>query len=225
MTLKEQKHKPNWLLRWLLGVSLAVHLVLLGQIAGLYNARSLVFIDLALRNISKSFSRDIPRPRLRPKDKLKPHETRKLKAVKPVPHFKPLVLDPADKDMPDGIGASLSSPEIPGLKGIGADAADRAFTSARDYLELVKNSIQRAKRYPQPARTRQIEGRVSLQFIVGQDGSLKDVRVIGPCPHEILNEAALTAIRDASPFPRPPPRFFKGDVPLKIVIAFELTLF
>jgi len=87
MTLKEQKHKPNWLLRWLLGVSLAVHLVLLGQIAGLYNARSLVFIDLALRNISKSFSRDIPRPRLRPKDKLKPHETRKLKAVKPVPPF------------------------------------------------------------------------------------------------------------------------------------------
>jgi len=225
MTLKEQKHKPNWLLRWLLGVSLAIHLVLLGQIAGLYNARSLVFIDLALRNMSKPFFRDIPRPRLRPRNKVKPHETRKLKTVRSIPHFKPLVLDPADKDMSDGIEASLSSPEIPGLQGVGAAVVDRAFTSARDYLELVKNSIQRAKRYPQSARARQIEGRVTLQFIVGQDGSLKDVRVLGPCPHGILNEAALRAIRDASPFPRPPSRFFKGDLPLKIVIAFELTHF
>jgi len=225
MSQKEQTTKPNWLLRWLLGVSLVIHLILMGQIAGLYDARSLVFIDLALRNMSRPFSRDIPRPRLRPKDKLKPHETQKLKTVKPVPCFKPLKLDPSEKDMPEGIGASISSPEIPGLPGIGADHADMAFTSARDYLELVKNTIQRAKQYPQMARTRQIEGRVSLQFIVGQDGSLKDVRVIGPCPHEILNAAALRAIRDASPFPRPPLRFFKGDIPLKIVINFELTLF
>ncbi len=225
MSQKEQTRKPNWLLRWLLGVSLVIHLILMGQVTGLYNARDLVFIDLALRNMSKPFSRDIPRPRLRPKDKLKPHETRKLKTVKSVPHFKPLKLDPADKDMPDEIGASLSSPEIPGLPGIGADHADMAFTSARDYLELVKNMIQRAKQYPQTARIRQIEGRVNLQFIVGQDGSLKDVRIIGPCPHEILNAAALRGIRDASPFPRPPPRFFKGDIPLKIVIAFELTLY
>lgn len=225
MASKEQTQKPNWLLRGLLGVSLVIHLIILGQIAGLYNARSLVFIDLALRNMSKPFSRDIPRPRLRPKDKVEPHEARKIKTIKPVPHFKPLKLDPADKDIPDDIGAAISTPEIPGLPGIGADHADMAFTSARDYLELVKNSIQRAKQYPQPARTRQIEGRVTLKFVIAPDGTLKESRIIGPCPHEILNAAAQRAIRDASPFPRPPPRFFKGDIPLQITLAFELTLY
>ena len=225
MSSKEQTQKPNWLLRGLLGVSLVIHLVLLGKIAGLYDTRSRVFIDLALRNLSKPFSRDIPRPRLRPKEKLKPREARKIKAVKPVPRFKPLKLDPADSDRSDDITAAISSPEIPGLPGIGADHADMAFTSAQDYLELVKNSIQRAKQYPQPARTRQIEGRVALQFVIAPDGTLKEARVTGPCPHDILNAAAERAIRDASPFPRPPPRFFKGDIPLRITLAFELTLY
>ena len=63
------------------------------------------------------------------------------------------------------------------------------------------------------------------EFVVAQDGTLKESRVIGPCPHEILNAAAQKAIRDAAPFPKPPPRFFKGDVPLQITLAFELTLY
>ncbi|MBW2106971.1 MAG: TonB family protein [Deltaproteobacteria bacterium] len=41
--------------------------------------------------------------------------------------------------------------------------------------------------------------------------------------HRVLDTAALRAVKDASPFPKPPSQIYKGDLTLEIDIVFELT--
>jgi protein TonB len=45
------------------------------------------------------------------------------------------------------------------------------------------------------ARTRGIDGWVDLQFVVGLDGAVSDVSVIGAEPVGIFEQAALDAVR------------------------------
>lgn len=97
------------------------------------------------------------------------------------------------------------------------------FTDARDYLEMLNFRIQRAKKYPSAARSRHLEGKVKIQFILSGDGSLSGIRVIKSSRHKSLDHAALEAIEKASPFPRPPPYIFKTPVTLQVSISFELA--
>ena len=41
--------------------------------------------------------------------------------------------------------------------------------------------------------------------------------------NDALNAAAIDAVRQAAPFPRPPANLFKGDLALELTIVFELT--
>ncbi|PXF58968.1 MAG: energy transducer TonB [Deltaproteobacteria bacterium] len=41
--------------------------------------------------------------------------------------------------------------------------------------------------------------------------------------NKTLDRAALTAVKDAVPFPKAPTSFFKGDIPLELTIVFELS--
>ena len=102
-----------------------------------------------------------------------------------------------------------------------ADGSE-VFSTAASYLEMVKLRIEQHKRYPQKAQERQIQGRVPVSFIITPEGEVRDVKVITP-EHELLDAAALKAIQDAVPFPRPPARLFKGAVPLRVIVVFELT--
>lgn len=218
--------RPNWLLRGLLLVSLVIHLVMLAYFADIYTARQLSFIELSLRNISKPFLRDIPRPRFRPKERLRPHAVQNHHITKPLPQFEPLKIDSFNSSLPDSIVETLGVPKIPGIPqeyGTSLNADDIIYTSPKDYLETIRNTILRYKQYPPLARSRQLEGRVTMQFVIKLDGTLKDIKVISPSHHEILDAAALQALQNAAPFSPPPQRFFKSGVPVQITIVFELT--
>ena len=69
----------------------------------------------------------------------------------------------------------------------------------------------------------QKEGRVTVEFVITLAGLVKDIRIIEPSRHDLLNSAALKAVRDASPFPKPPKRFFNQDVSLQLKVIFETT--
>ncbi len=218
--------RQNSLFRWLLLGSFIIHLFLLGYIAGIYNSRQMTYLELALRDISRPFARTIPRPRFRPEKPPEPVEAQTPKVPKPVPAFKPLKLDPADSDLPDSLVENLAMPEIPGVPGgygsLPAQAVE--YSSPRDYLEMVKITIERHKDYPFQARSRRIEGRATVRFVILADGSVEDVVILKTSRHQVLDRAALKAVEEAAPFHRPPPRFFTGAVPVQLTIVFELTV-
>ncbi len=49
--------------------------------------------------------------------------------------------------------------------------------------------------YPPHARMRRVEGAVTLEFVVGVDGTVRNAAVIRATPEKIFDEAALRAVR------------------------------
>jgi len=91
------KKKPNRLLRGLVVVSLAIHLLILVHVSGIYRSKALSYIELTLQNLSKPSTRSIPRPRHRPKE-IKPEDVKRLKITKRrSPPLRPIKVEPVEK--------------------------------------------------------------------------------------------------------------------------------
>jgi protein TonB len=225
------KNKPNRLLLALIGVSLAVHMVVFVHITNLYHSKALTYVELTLRDVSRPPTRSVPRPRPRPKAPRR-QELNELKITKrAIPQFKPIQIEALDKDLPDSLIETLSIPGVPSTPGVdiaswspGALAdASADYESSNSYLEMVKLRIERHKSYPETAKNRQIEGQVTITFTITPEGDAGSVEVVKTSGHRALDLAALRAVQDAAPFPKPPRRIFRGHVHVKLSIIFELT--
>jgi protein TonB len=223
-------NRPNWLLRGLIGVSLAVHVVIFMHVSGIYESRTLTYIELTMQAVTKPSVRTIPRPRLRPKAPDVKDVKKLMVTPSPLPQFKPIQVDPLNTDLPDSLMENLGVPDIPQTSGFGigdwtpgADLGGVDFSTADSYLEMVRMKIERHKKYPQAARAKSIEGRVTIQFVITPEGAIRGLRVEKAATNDSLNTAALEAVEKAAPFPQPPKRFFNGDIPLELTIVFELT--
>lgn len=226
------KTKPNWLLRCLAVVSLAIHLVIFMHISGLYTSKALTYIELTLKDVSKPPTRSIPRPHHRPKAPPQPLDVKILKVRdQPILSFTPIKIEPAEKDLPDSLVERISMPDIPATPGLNIaewtprkiEVPSGDYMTSNSYLEIVRLKIERHKKYPGMARIRHIEGSVAVRFVITPEGGIRTVQVVKTSRHRVLDEAALKAVKDAAPFPKPPRRFFKGELPLELTIVFELT--
>lgn len=78
-----------------------------------------------------------------------------------------------------------------------------AGSQVRDFSRI-RDAIQRGIAYPATARKMGWEGKVVVAFRLLSDGSVRDVRVVRGSGHTALDQGAVAAVRNASPFPRPP---------------------
>lgn len=69
------------------------------------------------------------------------------------------------------------------------------------YRARVRQAVDERKHYPRMARRLELEGRVVVAFTVGAEGRLADLRLVESSGSELLDEAALEAVRQAAPFP------------------------
>ena len=218
-SVSNKKRKPNWLLRGLVVISLGIHLIIFMHIAGIYHSETLTYIELTLREFSKPPSRNIPRPRFRPKTPKQPKDIKRLNVrERVIPSIKAMKVDTVAKNLPDSLVESISMPIIPDNP---VDMGD--YVTSNDYFETVRLRIESHKRYPGTAKARQIEGRTTVRFVIKPDGHISSLKIAKSARHKTLDQAALSAVKDASPFPRPPKNLFNGPIPLEITIMFELT--
>lgn len=216
--------RPNWLLRSLLGVSLGIHLIIFMHIAGIYRSNALTYIELTLQGVSKPSIRSIPRPRHRPKAP-QPMDVKRLKiAHRHIPSFKTIKMEPAEKHLLDSLVEGISMPDIPPTSGLNiADWNPEGLETSSSYLEMVRLKIEQHKSYPDMAKVRQIEGSVTIRFVITPEGEVRALEIAKTSRHLVLDEAALRAVESAAPFPKPPRHLFKGEIPLELTILFELT--
>lgn len=80
----------------------------------------------------------------------------------------------------------------------------------KSYLEDLKEIIERHKEYPLMARKGRMEGTVRICCKLTRSGELKESMIAGSSGHEILDKAALRAVRAAGRFPSVPIEI-KGD--------------
>lgn len=114
-----------------------------------------------------------------------------------------------------GTGEGRSSGSGGGKKGGAAD----------DYLERVRRSLERFKRYPDEARKLKQEGTVQVSFVLARDGSVLSAQVTGGSGFVLLDQAALDIFNAASPLP-PVPNYVEGEtVKIGMPISFSLSFF
>ena len=89
------------------------------------------------------------------------------------------------------------------------------------YFARIKHQIERVWIYPLTAAQKGISGDLSLTFRISKDGNLMGVRLVEQSGHEILDVAALKAVKEAAPF-YPFPKNIQRDK-LTILANFVYT--
>lgn len=226
------KRSSNRLLQGFILVSLAAHILIILHATGIYQSKALSYIELSLDQSSKPDIRVIPTPRIRRTDirvaEVKTAQVKDFQVPKiqmdetPKPDSQDVLNLPQLPDKMDASGLSGSGLKMAGLNTGNAEGQVQ-FTSAKEYFEMLNLRVQRFKEYPESAKSAHIEGRVHIEFVLLNDGTLSDIKILKSSRHKNLDEAALEAIKKASPFPRPPAFLFKTPVTMRISILFELA--
>lgn len=68
-------------------------------------------------------------------------------------------------------------------------------------IEIIRNSIEKAKIYPILARKRGIEGTVYISFRVNFEGKPNDIKILNSSGSHILDNATMDIVKKAAPFP------------------------
>ena len=77
---------------------------------------------------------------------------------------------------------------------------DTTETKYASYFARIKHQIERVWTYPSEAAQRGINGRLTLRFRISKDGNLISARIVDKSGHEILDFAAIKAVKEAAPF-------------------------
>jgi protein TonB len=80
----------------------------------------------------------------------------------------------------------------------------KRFTYLKANFSYIRDLINRKLTYPLTARQRGWEGKVKVSFTISRDGFVKDITIIESSGIEVLDRNAVKAVKNASPYPRPP---------------------
>lgn len=123
-----------------------------------------------------------------------------------------VIVDDFDEDITIGFIAVEEKPIYPGCE----NAADKFAC----FSEMITKHVRKNQRYPDAAQELDIQGRVSVMFVIQKDGSIGNVRMRGP--HKILEAEAARIIEK---LPKMTPGKQRGtpvNVPFSIPITFKL---
>ncbi len=118
-----------------------------------------------------------------------------------------------DEEGEGGIGTLPSTGKIVSL-----DTKDFKYFS---YFRHIKELIEGVWVYPKVAKERGIAGSLVIQFTIDLEGNLVSAKVLKSSGYFFLDDAAVGALRDASPYP-PLPKRWKQD---SVTIAGNFTYF
>jgi protein TonB len=109
---------------------------------------------------------------------------------------------PAAAAPPSG-GETAGTPPVVADKGQGS--LEKSKTRyLREHFAYIRDLIMSQLVYPQQARRMRWSGRVTLSFIVHEDGSVGSIRVVESSGFPLLDRSAMDTVRKVAPFPRPP---------------------
>ncbi len=91
------------------------------------------------------------------------------------------------------------------------------------YMKLLKDKIQNVWVYPEQARLKNQQGTLLVEFGINKNGSLAYAKVIRSSGYPILDEAAIKAIKEASPFNPLPERFGVDRLNIYATFTYELV--
>ncbi|MFQ5466069.1 MAG: energy transducer TonB, partial [Thermodesulfobacteriota bacterium] len=94
----------------------------------------------------------------------------------------------------------------------------------QSYILNMKRKIELRWRYPEMAVANGWQGILSIDFSINRDGSLGDVVVKKSSGYPVLDDAAVTALRLAGPYPPFPEDFFVERINIKAQFEYLIRL-
>ncbi len=147
--------------------------------------------------------------------KIQKTPSRKIYPVKVASIPSRFVDAPQSKDRP------INTPET--IKTV-LDSPDNDLGYLRNgFSSDVRGKIAIAKYYPGLAREKGWEGKPVIEFQIGKNGELLDSSIAVSSTHEILDLAALDAVKKASPYPKIPKSLQTDSIKFKLPISFRLS--
>jgi TonB family protein len=109
-----------------------------------------------------------------------------------------------------------------GRAGAGGRAESGGTANVSSYQAEVLAHLQRYRVYPPEARNRGITGTAMVRFALASNGGVMSASLGRSSGAEILDEAALSMVRRASPFPPIPPGLGRSHMDFAAPIRFDL---
>lgn len=103
-----------------------------------------------------------------------------------------------------------------------SSAAGTGSMNVLTYNDAVKQLIERKKEYPPNARKRKIEGEISVSFTINRKGVINSLEIKRSSGYDILDQAALSTVKDASPFPEFDSSIKEDEIELNVVLVYKL---
>lgn len=126
-------------------------------------------------------------------------QTTMLQETQPITPEKQVAPDD-NNETPSTIQESPPPPEeSPDIKDL--DRRLKAIAARISYFDIVRQRIKSHLVVPLEVQTGQIRGTVLVQVTISRSGSIKEISLLQPSEHEILNQAATQTIQRAAPFP------------------------
>ncbi len=114
--------------------------------------------------------------------------------------------DAGEVSVPSSLKSNVANEESENQK-----LPNQRLSSAEElYLRNVRSILEANKTYPLLARKKKTEGKVYLRFVVESSGKVSDIAVAKSSGSEILDEAAVSLIKELGTLPS-----FPRDVPQK----------
>jgi protein TonB len=76
----------------------------------------------------------------------------------------------------------------------------------KEHFTYLRNLISKQLVYPSLARKMGWSGKVTVAFVIIEDGSVQTIRVVESSGFPLLDKSAVETVRVAAPFPKPPVR-------------------
>jgi periplasmic protein TonB len=74
----------------------------------------------------------------------------------------------------------------------------------KEHFSYIRDIIFQHIRYPEEAKQKGLEGKVLVAFVIMEDGTVKDIKIIASSGFELLDKSAVETIKVSAPFPKPP---------------------
>src|SRR5690554_2698466 len=132
-------------------------------------------------------------------------QARKPDAIELIDASRQLAADTLMQQDPESISARYPSKRR-------IDARTRQHDAAA-YMHAWVEKVERVgnMNYPEAARSRKLSGRLILEVTLAPDGSVRNVRVLQPSRHRVLDEAAKRIVNLAGPFAPVPEAVLAGN--------------
>jgi len=102
-------------------------------------------------------------------------------------------------------GRQTNGTAAPASGGEGSLTLEKAKSHyLREHFAYIRNLIMKQLVYPHQARRKNWSGKVTLSFIVNENGNVSAIHVVESSGYSLLDRSAMETVRSVAPFPKPP---------------------